>query len=383
MKEFFINKIVNFKSSKLFVLIFISLLFVNLFSFQPLAAKEESSSIFKARVIEVLSEVEKVGDDGVVFIQQDLLLEIFQGERKGEQVKYFGISEIEVISSNIYKKGNRVFIDSYLNENHEEVFYIVDSIRTKALLILFILFLVVVFLVARTKGLRALFSLLLSFLVIIKFILPRIIAGNDPFIISLIGGLVIMVFIIYLTEGWQRKSHLSILTVFVSLSITLVLSLIFVYLTNLSGLAQEEASFLIGVNDLRINFKGLLLAGFIIGAIGVLDDIIVGQIETVQSLREANPNLSSKEVFFLAYRVGNTHLGAIINTLFLTYTSVALPLLLLFVINDTKGLSIERFLSTEVVSTEVVRTLVGSIGVVLSMPIATFLGSFYGYKKKR
>jgi len=191
-----------------------------------------------------------------------------------------------------------------------------------------------------------------------------------------------MTIIIYLTEGWHRKSHLAILSVFISLISILALSLIFVGLADLSGLAQEEAAFLVGVGDLQINFRGLLLAGFIIGAIGVLDDIIVGQIEATESLREANPNLSKKKIFTLAYRVGNTHLGAIVNTLFLTYTGAALPLLLLFILNQSSGLSLERFLSTEAVATEVVRTLVGSIGVMLSMPIATFFGAFYGKEKK-
>ena len=349
---------------------------------QAMASGDHNSSVVKAKVIEVLSEIEKVGDSGQIFTQQNILLEIIQGERKGEKIKYYGISDIEVLNSNLYKKGDRVFVDSYFKENNDEIFYVVDSVRTKPLLILFILFLAVVFLVAKSKGFKALLSLFLSFLVIVKFIIPRILAGNDPFIISLIGGLVIMIFIIYLTEGWHRKSHLSILAVFVSLCVTLVLSLIFVSLTNLTGLAQEETIFLMGAGDITINFKGLLLAGFIIGAIGVLDDIIVGQIESTESLREANPNLSKKEVFRLAYKVGNTHLGAIINTLFLTYASVALPLLLLFVLNNTNGLNLERFLSTEVVSTEILRTLIGSIGVVLSMPVATFFGAYYGQKKR-
>jgi hypothetical protein len=155
--------------------------------------------------------------------------------------------------------------------------------------------------------------------------------GRDPFLITLVGGLLIMTIIIYLTEGWKRKSHLAILTVLLSLLLTLILSIIFTKLTRLTGLAQEEAVFLIGVGQAEINFRGLLLAGMIIGAIGVLDDIVVGQIESVARIKEANPKLPPKKVFSLAYKIGNTHLGAIINTLFLTYAGAALPLLLLFV----------------------------------------------------
>ena len=382
MKLFFKKNISKYTIFRVLVLSFILLLSINSFSAQASGHEKISSSVLKAKVLEIISEVEKESEDGQIFSQQDLLLEIIQGERKGEEIKYFGISEIEVLSVNLYQKGNQVFVDSYTDENNEEIFYVVDSVRTKPIIILLILFLAIVFLVARSKGFKALLSLILSFLVIIKFIIPRILAGSDPFIISLLGGLAIMIFIIYLTEGWQRKSHLSILAVFVSLCVILLLSLIFVSLTNLSGLAQGEAIYLMGAGDISINFRGLLLAGFIIGAIGVLDDIIVGQIETTESLREANSNLSKKEIFRLAYKVGNTHLGAIINTLFLTYASVALPLLLLFVLNDTKGLNLERFISTEVVSTEILRTLIGSIGVVLSMPVATYFGAYYGQRKR-
>ncbi|NCN21878.1 YibE/F family protein [Candidatus Falkowbacteria bacterium] len=362
------------------------LIFITFFLLAPrLEAQNNTSAgakMQKAKVIEILAELEKTREDNSLFTQQNLKLEILKGENKGAQVYFYGISDLEVFSSSYYQEGDRVFIDSYLDENGEETYYVVDAVRTKALIILALIFVAILIFVGRFKGLRALISLILSFFVIVKFILPQILAGQDPFLVSLIGGLIIMTIIIYLTEGWHRKSHLAILSVFISLISILALSLIFVGLANLSGLAQEEAAFLVGVGDLQINFRGLLLAGFIIGAIGVLDDIIVGQIEATDSLREANHNLSKKNIFTLAYRVGNTHLGAIVNTLFLTYTGAALPLLLLFILNQSSGLSLERFLSTETVATEVVRTLVGSIGVMLSMPIATFFGAFYGKGKK-
>ena len=374
------NKIKIF--SLIGLLIFISLFFLG----SKLEAQNNTSAgakMQKAKVVEVIAELEKPREDNSIFTQQDLKLEILKGENKGTEIYFYGISDLEVFSSSVYKKGDKVFIDSYLDENGEETCYVVDTVRTRALIILALIFIAILIIIGRFKGLRALFSLILSFVVIIKFILPQILVGQDPFIISLIGGLAIMIIIIYLTEGWHRKSHLAILSVFISLISILALSLIFVGLADLSGLAQEEAAFLVAVGDLQINFRGLLLAGFIIGAIGVLDDIIVGQIEATESLREANPNLSKKKIFHLAYRVGNTHLGAIVNTLFLTYTGAALPLLLLFILNQSSGLSLERFLSTEAVATEVVRTLVGSIGVMLSMPIATFFGAFYGKTLKK
>ena len=330
---------------------------------------------FKAEVIEIIAQEKNVREDGSIFYQQNLRLKALTGERKGEEFVYEGISEIEVASSDLYEVGDKVYVDLFTEPSGLEVAYVVGVVRSGAIYLLIFVFTLAVVAVGRLKGLRALLSLVLSFFIILYFILPQILNGRDPFLISLLGGLFIMTTIIYLTEGWKKKSHLAILSVFLSLTFTLILSIIFTKLTRLTGLAQEEAVFLIGIGQVEINFRGLLLAGMIIGAIGVLDDIIVGQIESVARIKEANPKLPPKKVFNLAYKIGNTHLGAIINTLFLTYAGAALPLLLLFVLNREVGLSFERAINTEAVTTEIVRTLVGSIGVIASMPIATFLAA--------
>jgi len=336
---------------------------------------------FSAKVVEVLRLEEKRGPDGSHFTQQDLLLLGLDGDFKDREIVYKGISEIEVANANLYQVGDKVLVDAYIDELGQETFYVVEFVRSPYLYLLIVIFIFLVLLVGRLKGFKALISLALSFVIIIKFILPQILLGSDPFLISLLGSFSILILIIYITEGVKRQSHLAIASVFLSLLSILSLSLFFTKLTKLTGLAQEEAIFLIGRGDFSLNFQGLLLAGFIIGAIGVLDDIVVGQIETVTRLKEANSALSAKKVFSLAYKIGNTHLGAIINTLFLTYAGAALPLLLLFVINQETGLTLARVLNTEIISTEVVRTLVGSIGVILSMPIATFLGAFCQRKK--
>lgn len=361
----------NLRKIVLFIIIFAALL-----PFQIHADEfVDNSTTFKAKVVEVLNTKEKVREDGSTYVQQDLKLLALDGEFKGQEVVYRGIADLEVMNVSCYDVGDRVYVDSFVDELDVSTFYVVDFVRTSYIYLLSIIFVGIVFLIGRFKGMKALLGLVFSFFVIIKFILPQILAGHDPFIISLIGGLVILGVIIYLTEGFNRKSHLAILSVLFSLLVTLILSVIFTKLTKLSGMSQEEASFLIGASKTAINFQGLLLAGFIIGATGVLDDIVVGQIEAVESIREANPALSTKKVFSLAYRVGNTHLGAIINTLFLTYAGAALPLLLLFVLNQSTGLTFDRAINTESISTEIIRTLVGSIGVILSMPIATFLAS--------
>ncbi|MFA4941821.1 MAG: YibE/F family protein [Patescibacteria group bacterium] len=368
------NKII-FKT--ILTVVGLTFLFIPAISRADQAANEPET--FKAKVIEVMAVKEITREDGSKFKQQNLKLQGLEGKWKGKEIIYNGISDIEVADAGFYKTGDKVFVEGYTDESGEMVYYVVDFVRSGYIYLLTAIFVIMTLLVGRFKGFKALLSLFASFIIIIKFILPQILAGRDPFLISLIGSLVILAIIIYLTEGFNKKSHLAVLSVLISLFVTLILSVIFADLTRLTGFSQEESAFLIGVGQAVINFKGLLLAGFIIGAVGVLDDIIIGQIEAVEQIKEANPNLPSGKVFILAYRVGNAHLGAIINTLFLTYVGASLPLLLLFVLN-TNGVTFSRLINTEIVSTEIVRTLVGSIGVILSMPIATFLASLKSKK---
>lgn len=332
---------------------------------------------FKAKVIEVIDEKIIRRENGTELQQQNLKLLSLDGEWRGREIFYNGISEVEVANSHIYKVGDKVYVDGYDDESGGEVFYVVDFVRSGYLYILSIIFFLIVLVIGQVKGFKALLGLGISFVVIVKLILPQILQGRSPFLVSLLGGVIILAIIIYLTEGFKRKSHIAVLSVLISLFVTLILSIMFTNLCRLTGMSQEESAFLIGAADIAIDFKGLLLAGFIIGAIGVLDDIIVGQIEAVERIKEANSNLPAAKVFALAYKIGNTHLGAIINTLFLTYAGAALPLLLLFILSSNSGLNLERLINTELISTEIVRTLVGSIGVILSMPIATVLAAIY------
>ncbi|MDZ4221311.1 MAG: YibE/F family protein, partial [Patescibacteria group bacterium] len=147
----------------------------------------------------------------------------------------------------------------------------------------------------------------------------------------------------------------------------------FTDLAHLSGLASEEAAYLLSVGDYSFDLRGVLLAGMVIGALGVLDDTVVSQVSLVKELTGAKPDMPPMAVFKTAMRVGTDHINAIINTLFLAYAGVSLPLLVLFVIYDQPTLSLEYVINGELIATEIVRTLAGSIALVLSVPIATAL----------
>lgn len=357
----------------------ILIVFLALFLPTMLLAQESSTvsnEIFEAKVIKILDQKEIKRDDNSISIQQNLLLIGLTGDFRNREINYDGISDLDVVGSNIYRVGDKVLVQRSITDDGDR-FYVIDFIRRGYLYLLFFIFVVIVLMTGKVKGLKALISLILSFFIIIKFILPQILAGHSPLLVGVLGSFFILMVMIYITGGWHKKSHLAILSVLLSLLATMILSVIFTSLTRLTGMAQEEAAFLVGAGQQAINFKGLLLAGILIGTIGVLDDVIVGQIEAVEQIKEANPNLSSQEVFRRAYQIGNSHLGAIINTLFLTYAGASLPLLLLFIVHQEPFLSVGQVINNEIIATEIVRSLVGSIGVALSLPIATYLAANY------
>ena len=141
--------------------------------------------------------------------------------------------------------------------------------------------------------------------------------------------------------------------------------------------------FLIDFGKTMINFKGLLLAGIIISTLGVLDDVIISQIVSVEQIKKINSNLSKKDVYKKAMKIGVSHMSSMINTLFLVYAGASLPLLLLFTINEPPFLTFNQIINNEIIAIEIVRTLAGSIGLVLSIPITTFLASWFLKDKKK
>ena len=329
------------------------------------------SEIFKAKIIEVVGEEEKNIEGELNIVQQNLLLSGIEGNWQGKEFTVNTINDIEAINSYQHKVGDKVLVNYSIDFEGEDTFYIIDSIRYNALLYIFLLFIIAVVIVGRWKGLRSLLSLLFSFLIIFYFIIPNIFNGSNPVWIALLGGLFMSPFIIYLTEGWNSKSHASLISIYISLFITGIISWFFIRFSSLTG-SSEELMFLVG-NSNVVDFKGLLLAGIIIGSLGVLDDLVVSQVSVVKEIISANSSLNRKEIYMKAKRVGVSHLGSMTNTLFLAYAGVSLPLLLLFYIQQPPFMTIGEVLNSELIATEIIRTLVGSIGLVLAMPISTIL----------
>ncbi|NCB20827.1 MAG: YibE/F family protein [Clostridia bacterium] len=336
----------------------------------------------KARVIRILEEKDFERENGNIVKQQKVELLSLGGKNKGEIFIYNGISELDVLSGHQYSEGDRVFLSIEYSESGELQVYIVDYVRERSLFFLFTLFVLVVLLVGKKIGIRSIIALGVSFLLILKVLAPLILAGYNPVLTGLILSISVLLAMVYITEGFNTKAHISVISIFITLLLTLLLSWFFVNLSRLSGMSSEETIFLISDNIKVINFKGLLLSAIIIGALGVLDDIAVGQVEAVQQLILTDPTQSQKKLFKSAITIGRAHLGAIINTLFLAYVGASLPLILLFNVKSAPFVSFSQVINHESIATEIVRTLVGAIGLCLAMPIATLLAVLVLNKKK-
>lgn len=278
-----------------------------------------------------------------------------------------------------YKVNDMLIISANKGQDGKINYYILDYVRRDILFFLFLIFIFFTLIIARLRGLASLFGMGISFLVIFFIIIPNILKGSDPVATTVFGSLIIIPSSFFLSHGFNKKTTVAIGGTIIALIITGILSVIFVEAAHLTGFTSEEAVFLQVIKQGSINIKGLLLAGIIIGVLGVLDDITISQSSIVFQLKEVNQKMNRDELYKRAMNIGQDHISSMINTLILVYTGAALPLLLLFVNNPHP---ISEIVNYEIIADEIVRTLVGSIGLIMSVPITTLIATLIVSKKK-
>lgn len=254
------------------------------------------------------------------------------------------------------------------------VYQIVDVYRMWPLLVLFLVFAALVVWVARGQGVLAFVGMLLSFGVILQLVVPQILSGTNAIVVALLASVLMLPLIFYLGHGFHMKTTVAIISTFITLVVTSILGYIMVHAASLTGLTDEHVYFIQGISDNPFAIRDLLFAGFVIGALGILDDVSISQTSITYELHDTNPKLSSSELFSRSMRVGRDHVSSLVNTLVLVYAGAALPLFLLFQQQQTR---MDIALSSELIATEIVRTLVVSIGVVASVPITTALAVWF------
>ncbi|MFF8937715.1 YibE/F family protein [Streptomyces paradoxus] len=233
------------------------------------------------------------------------------------------------------------------------------------------IFAVAVVVVGRLRGVMALISLAISFMVLNFFILPAILQGSNPLVVGVVGASAIMLIALYLCHGLSARTSVAVLGTLISLLLIGILGSVFIDWAALTGNTDDNTGLIHGLYP-TIDMSGLLLAGIIIGSLGVLDDVTVTQTSAVWELHEANPSMGWRGLYGAGIRIGRDHIASVVNTLVLAYAGAALPLLLLFSIAQS---SVGTVANSELVAEEIVRTLVGSIGLVASVPVTTALAA--------
>lgn len=303
---------------------------------------------------------------------QKLQVKIIDKDLKGEIITVENGSGDTPVSQK-YKKGDVLLLTGFKDGLGIPHLYVSDYVRRGNLLSLFIIFLALSIIVGGKRGITSFIGMLITFLIIFSFVLPKISTGSSPALVIFLFSLISIPITFYLSHGLNTKTGVAIAGTFISLLITVILSVIYVGSAKLTGYTTDEASFLQTMKGGAINMRGILLAGIIIGFLGVLDDITVSQSAIVFQLKKANRRLGFSELFSRSMDIGKDHISSMINTLILVYAGASLPLLLLF---TDSSKTFNEVINYEIIASEIVRTLLGSIGLILAVPITTIIASF-------
>ena len=250
---------------------------------------------------------------------------------------------------------------------------IAEPWRVPMLGIVALVFAAVVLVVGGLRGARSLVALALTIAFVVRVVVPLLLRGVDPLLLAVGGGAVITLITLLLTEGWGRVTASALFGTLAALALTAVLAAVFTAAAGFTALqGNEEIAFLIPLVGDRIDLQGILLAATVFGALGVLDDVTVTQAAAVEQLHRAEPAASRRGVIARAMRVGRSHIAATVNTLVLAYLGAGLPLLLLFALGGQEPITV---LNSEIVAVEVIRALVGSIGIVAAVPLTTLVAA--------
>ena len=250
-------------------------------------------------------------------------------------------------------------------------YYYQDRDRMGSLWWLILIFAVTVICLARVRGLLALFAMAGTVLMLVKFVAPSVLDGNDPVLVCVVAAAAIAYFSLYFTHGFSLMTTVALAGTLIALGLTLGISWVFFELAKFSGYSSEEA-FVLPFLAESLDVRGLLLGGTIIAALGALDDVTVTQAATVLELSARNHDLSTKQLTMSGLRVGREHIASTVNTLLLAYAGSSIPLLLLFAVSEQ---SLGDVANSELIAIELVRTLCGSIGLVAALPITTYLAA--------
>jgi uncharacterized membrane protein len=297
------------------------------------------------------TEPDKGGNPVKVVINPDVAKS--HGVKVGDNIRYLNLSNAQGASAG---QGAPAYI-------------FVDFVRTVPIILLAILYAVVVIAVARWRGLRALIGLVGAYAVLVSFMLPGLVEGKPPLLLALVGSTVIMIGVLYFAHGFSARTSTALLGTMFGLGITALLAAWATDAANLAGVGSHDAATLTNISD-NISISGIILCGLIISGLGVLNDVTITQSSAVWELYELAPETSARQLFSSAMRIGRDHIASTVYTIAFAYAGASLPILIIVMLYDRP---LGEALTSAELSEEVIRTLVGSVGLVLAIPVTTLI----------
>ena len=366
---------------KRFYVLFIALLLaLSSFSFaeEDIPQGEPEFITSKAKILEILSDT---GEDEEESYSTDLSyriqrakIQILNGEYKD---KTFTIEHS--ISGNfaydiILEKGNKVMVSIEENGTNKPEIYVTDFVRDTHLFMLVILFIVLLILIGGFKGFKSVITLMITGFVIMYVMLPLILKGYNPLLVTVLSAVFIALITFFIIAGINSKSVAALVGTTGGVLFAGLLAYLIGSVVNLTGLSSEEAGMLMHIpQGIRFDFRSLLFAGIIVGTLGAVMDVAMSISSSMYELRLLSPDMEYKSLVKSGLNIGKDIMGTMSNTLILAYTGSSIPLLLLFMAYDTP---VSKILNLDLIATEVVRALVGSIGLIIAIPITALCAGF-------
>lgn len=327
---------------------------------------------YKAEVLRIIKEGSRDIQKYKNFFQF-IEVRFLEGPEKGKTATFENGGSLKTVEQKSLKKGDQIVVLK-VTQNGKVTYSAWDKLRLNYIYFAVIVFFALILIFAGIKGLGSIMGMIVSFGILITFIVPQILKGRDPLMITIAGSLVILFLTIFLSHGISKRTASAVTSTFISLTLTGILAFISVKVFHLTGLGDEN-NYMLQMGNLNINPQGLLLGGIIIGTLGILDDVTTTQSAAIFELFKLDKKLSFTDLFVRGYTIGREHIASLVNTLILAYAGASLGLFVIFVLNPNQTPT-WVILNSEMVSEEIVRAIAGSIGLILAVPITTLIASY-------
>lgn len=315
--------------------------------------------------VEVLDEDTLEND----FFEENLLvtLELLTGEYKGQQFQVTHSLTGSFGYDILVNPGDKVLVTvEDFGEGAVEV-YISEYLRDTYVYWVFAIFVALLILLGGFKGVKTVVTLVLTILLILKLLLPGLLAGYNPILLTILVSFIITLVTIIVVGGANTKSYAAIIGVLGGVFVAGIIAYVIGSKVRLTGLSSQEAMMLMYIpQGVNFDFRGLLFAGIIMGALGAVMDVGMSIASSMEEIKNANPTISTKALVMSGMNVGKDVMGTMANTLILAYTGSAIPLLLLFTAYQDP---LVKIINLDIIATEIVRAFTGSIGLILCIPL--------------